>query len=131
MVIDPIANLFTSIRNALKALHENVTVPHSKIKADICKILKQEGFISDFNILEVDKKKSIQINLKYKQTGLPAISIIKRYSKLGCRHYVPKSNIPKVLKGYGICVLSTSKGVLSGRDARKANVGGELIGIIH
>ena len=130
-IMDPIADLFTRIRNAIQEKHSEVEIPHSNMKTSICDILKAEGYIQDYAVMNNDLvKKKIKIKLKYRRNGLPVIQEIKRVSKSSKRIYVPKSNIPKVKNGFGTCIVSTSKGVLSGRDARLKNVGGELIGII-
>jgi len=129
---DPIADLFTRIRNAINVKHSELAVPYSKIKLSIIKILKEEGFIESFELDESDTvKRNIKIGLKYAPGGRSVISGLKRVSLPSKRHYVQKSEIPKVKNGFGICLVSTSKGVLSGRAARKANVGGELIGEVY
>ena len=131
-IIDPIADMFTRIRNAGAEKHSNVRLSHSTIKANICRILKDEGFIQDFSISDESLfRKNLIIKLKYTDTGNTIIRVIKRISKSSKRMYVKKSDIPKVLNGFGICILSTSKGILSGREARISNVGGELIGEVH
>lgn len=126
---DVIADMFTKIRNALKEHHDTVSIPHSNIKFTICQILKNSGFISKYEVNDSSlTKKSILISLKYKKNGSSLISSIKKVSKPSKRVYVPKKDIPKVLNGFGLSILSTSKGVLSGKEARLKNVGGELIG---
>lgn len=128
-ISDPIADLFTRIRNALNVQHSELSVPHSNIKLAIVKILKEEGFIESFEVEEVaPSKKNIKIVLKYRPNGRSVISGLKRVSVPSKRYYVAKSEIPKVKNGFGISIVSTSQGVLSGRAARKANLGGELIG---
>ena len=128
---DPISDLFTRIRNALIAKHEGLMVPNSKIKVAICRILKEEGFIKDFTVSNDDLvKKNIKIKLKYRQNGEPLINEIIRVSKSSKRIYVKKRKVPKPLRGFGISMVSTSKGILSGREARLKNVGGELVGIV-
>ena len=130
-IVDPISDLFTRIRNALKEKHENVLVPYSKMKFLILKILEQEGFIKNFYIVDESLvQKFIKVNLKYRPDGTQLLTGLKRVSKPKWRVYVGKSQIPKVLSGYGLSILSTSKGVLSGKHARLKNVGGELIGKI-
>ena len=130
---DPIADMFTRIRNALKAGHESTKMPFSSLKLDVVKILKEEGFVKYYEVQDEDggKKKNVKVGLKYDSDKFPVIKTIKKISKPGCRVYVQKSEIPKVLKGFGISIVSTSKGVLSGREARLNNVGGELLGIIY
>ncbi len=128
-ISDPIADMFTRVRNALAARHDKVIIPFSNMKLAIAKILKDEGFIKYYEIVSEDlRKKTIKIGLKYDDSGRSLISTIRRISKPGRRHYVAKKEIPKVLNGFGISILSTPKGVLSGRAARLANVGGEYIG---
>lgn len=128
----PISNLFTMIRNALKSQHSSVVVPYSNIKLAICKILKDEGFVKYYEIQsETLHKKSIKIGLKYDDAGDSLISVIKSVSLPGKRKYLQKSEIPKVLNGFGVSFYSTSKGVLSGKAARLANVGGEYLGYVY
>lgn len=127
-ITDPIADMLTRIRNALKETKSEVNVPFSKLKYEIAVILKNEGFIKDISINDQDLvRKSILLKLKYYKKNKPCIDSIKRISKSSKRVYVKKSDVPKVLNGFGISILSTSKGVLSGRDARLKQVGGELL----
>ncbi len=131
-ITDPIADMFTRIRNAQSVGHERVVCPYSAIKYRIVKILKDEGFINGLDVLnEGINKKSIKIDLKYDENGKALVDTIKRVSKCGKRIYVKKKDVPKVLNGFGLSIISTSKGVLSGRDARLNNVGGEFIGIVY
>lgn len=126
---DVIADMFTKIRNALKENHSTVTISHSNIKYTICQILKNSGFIFNFEVNDSSlTKKSIIVTLKYKKNGSSIISSIKKISKPSKRIYVAKNEIPKVLNGFGISIISTSKGVLSGKEARLKNVGGEILG---
>ncbi|ABB39040.1 ribosomal protein S8 [Oleidesulfovibrio alaskensis G20] len=122
MLTDPIADMLTRIRNAHLALHKEVSVPRSKMKEALAAILKEEGYITDFKMEE----SSIVIELKYFK-GKPVISGLKRISKSGRRVYVGSTDIPRVQNGLGICILSTSSGVLEGTNARSKNVGGELL----
>jgi small subunit ribosomal protein S8 len=124
---DPIADMLTRIRNASSARHEKVLVPRSRLKIRIAEVLKEEGFIKDYLVHEDGPQGAITILLKYSADREPAISDIKRISKPGLRRYVPTDSIPRVLNGMGIAILSTSKGVLVDREARKQKVGGELI----
>ena len=127
-ITDPIADMLTRIRNALKENQSEVSIPFSKIKYEICKILKDEGFIK--NVITSDQdlvKKNLIVSLKYVGRNKPIIDSIKRVSKSSRRIYVKKKEVPKILNGFGISILSTSKGVLSGREARLKNVGGELL----
>jgi small subunit ribosomal protein S8 len=122
---DPIADMLTRIRNAQNALLPTCEIPHSKIKASIATILKKEGYISDFSV-EGKPAKSIQIKLKY--SGRKAvIEGLRRISTPGLRRYVGSTEIPRVQAGLGISIISTSEGVMSGHEARKKNVGGELV----
>ena len=122
MMTDPIADMLTRIRNAHLALHKEVSVPRSKMKEAIAAILKQEGYVDDVTVDD----KAITIALKYHK-GKPAISGLKRVSKPGRRMYVGSSQIPRVQNGLGICILSTSTGLLDGETAREKRVGGELL----
>lgn len=122
MMTDPIADMLTRIRNAHLALHKEVSVPRSKMKEAIAAILKQEGYVEDVAV----EDRSITIQLKYHQ-GKPAILGLKRMSKPGRRVYVNFRGIPRVQNGLGICILSTSHGVLDGVSAQEAKVGGELL----
>jgi small subunit ribosomal protein S8 len=124
---DPIADMLTRMRNAIIARHAKVDVPASKLKADIARILKEEGYILNFKLAEEGPRKIIKIYLKYNTGAQPVISRIERVSRPGCRVYVGSSDIPKVLGGLGINILTTPKGVMTGRTARKENVGGELL----
>lgn len=129
-VTDPIGDMLTRIRNAAQAKHEKTVIPASKLKRAIVKVLKSEGYIKDFVFHEDDKQGEITVFLKY-DGGKSVIRNLKRVSKPGIRRYVPKDEIPRVLGGLGIAVLSTSKGVLVDREARKAGVGGELLCTIY
>jgi small subunit ribosomal protein S8 len=124
---DPIGDMLTRIRNASSARHEKVLVPRSRLKVRIAEVLKEEGFIKDFVVHQEGVQGAITILLKYSGDREPAISDIKRVSKPGLRRYVANDSIPRVLNGMGIAILSTSKGVLVDREARKQKVGGELI----
>ncbi len=124
---DPIADMLTRIRNASAARHEKVLVPASRLKVRLAEVLKEEGFIKDYVLHQDGPQGAITILLKYSADREPAISEIKRVSKPGLRRYVPSENIPRVLNGMGIAILSTSKGVMADREARKQKVGGELI----
>jgi small subunit ribosomal protein S8 len=124
---DPIADMLTRIRNASSARHEKVVIPASRLKLRIAEVLKEEGFIKDFLRHEEGPQGAITVVLKYTTDRTPAITDIKRVSKPGLRRYVPTDSIPRVLNGMGIAILSTSKGVLVDREARKQKVGGELI----
>jgi small subunit ribosomal protein S8 len=124
---DPIGDMLTRIRNASRARHEKVLIPASRLKVRIAEVLKDEGFIKDYVLHEDAVQGAITVLLKYTSDREPAISDIKRVSKPGLRRYVPTDSIPRVLNGMGIAILSTSKGVMVDREARKQKVGGELI----
>jgi small subunit ribosomal protein S8 len=124
---DPIGDMLTRIRNASSARHEKCLVPKSRLKIRIAEVLKEEGFIKDFVVHQDGVQGAITILLKYSGEREPAISDIKRVSKPGLRRYVANDSIPRVLNGMGIAIISTSKGVLVDREARKQKVGGELI----
>ncbi len=124
---DPIGDMLTRIRNASSARHETVVVPASRLKTRIAEVLRDEGYIKDFVRHEDGAQGAITIMLKYDAEREPAISDIKRVSKPGLRRYVPTTDIPRILNGMGIAILSTSKGVMVDREARKQKVGGELI----
>jgi small subunit ribosomal protein S8 len=124
---DPIGDMLTRIRNGSNARHEKVLVPASRLKMRIAEVLKEEGYIKDFVLHQEGPQGAITILLKYTGEREPAISEIKRVSKPGLRRYVPTDAIPRILNGMGIAILSTSKGVMVDREARKQKVGGELI----
>ena len=124
---DPIADMLTRIRNANTVKHETVDVPASNIKKEIARILLEEGFVRGYDVIEDGKQGIIRIQLKYGQAGERVISGLKRISKPGMRVYADKHEVPRVLNGLGISIISTSKGILTDKQARKANVGGEVI----
>ena len=124
---DPIADMLTRIRNAQLARHPKVDVPASKLKMDIARILKEEGFITNYKVAEDGAKRSIRIYLKYTPGSVPLISRIERVSRPGCRVYVGQTDIPRVLGGMGINILTTPRGVMTGRDAHKEHLGGEIL----
>ena len=126
-VTDPIADMLTRIRNAIMARHDNVSVPASKMKLSIARILKEEGFITDYEVVRGKPHREIKIHLKYLDDNQPAISGLKRVSKPGLRVYVQKKEIPRVYGGLGIAVISTSKGVRTGQQAWQQETGGELL----
>jgi small subunit ribosomal protein S8 len=127
MTTDPIADMLTRVRNALKARHSKVDIPASKLKLEIARIMKEEGYILNFKLAEEGAKKTIKVYLKYTPTNDSVISHLERISRPGCRIYVGSAEVPKVLGGLGINILTTPKGVMTGQAARKANVGGELL----
>jgi small subunit ribosomal protein S8 len=124
---DPIADMLTRIRNALRIRRATVLIKASKICEGIADVLKQEGYILDFDRIDDEKQGILRINLKYDENGQPIIQQIKRESKPGRRVYCPVDKLPHVLNGLGIAVVSTDKGVLSDRGCRKENIGGEIL----
>ena len=127
MTSDPIADMLTRVRNAIAARHPKVDVPASKVKAEIARILKEEGYITNFKVAEEGAKKTIKIYLKYGNTNTPVISAIERVSRPGCRVYVGSKEVPRVLGGLGINILTTPRGVMTGKSARQEGVGGEVL----
>jgi len=131
-VIDPIADMFTRIRNAQIVSFDSVTFQYSNLKCEIAKILVNEGYINGYEILNDDlNKRLIKLSLKYDKDGKPLIENIKRVSKPSRRVYTKKKDIYKVLNGFGTLILSTSVGILSGKEARIKNVGGEVLGEVY
>ncbi len=130
MLTDPIADLIARIRNANMVYKEEIDVPYSNMKKAIVQILKEEGYIKDFEIIDRDNKKTIRIYMKYGRNKERAILGIERVSKPGRRVYVGKDEIPKVLNGIGMAILSTSKGILTDREAKKIGEGGEVLLLI-
>lgn len=128
IMTDPIADMLTRIRNANQMRNELVTMPSSKIKVEIAKILKSEGYIADYSVSE-DNKKTLNVELRYAGKDR-VISGLKRISKPGLRIYASKENLPKVLNGLGLAIISTSKGLMSDKEARKKSLGGEVIAYI-
>ena len=124
---DPIADMLTRIRNANRVGRKLVLIPKSKICIGIAQVLKDEGYIDEFDVVDDERQGQIRVKLKYSTTGDKVIHVIDRQSKPGCRVYRGVDALPKVLNGMGIAVVSTSKGVMSDRKAREANVGGELL----
>ncbi|MFC1873062.1 30S ribosomal protein S8 [Chloroflexota bacterium] len=126
-VTDPIADMLTRIRNAIMARHETTLIPDSKMKLSIAKILKAEGFINDYELLRGSPQRMIKVYLRYYDNQEPAISGLRRISRPGLRIYMQKREIPRVQGGQGIAILSTSRGVKTGHQAWKAQVGGETL----
>ncbi|MCD6451204.1 MAG: 30S ribosomal protein S8 [Acidobacteria bacterium] len=124
---DPIADMLTRIRNALMAKKEEVSLPSSKMKLEIARILKEEGYVENFRFEDDGKQGILTLRLKYTPEGEPAITGLKRVSKPGRRVYCGKEEVPRVLNGLGIAILSTSKGILTDAEARKKGVGGEVL----
>ncbi len=127
MTTDPIADMLTRIRNGLAARHAKVDVPASRLKMEIARVLKDEGYILNYKAAEEGSQKLIRIYLKYTTGNVPVISRIERVSRPGCRVYVGRKEVPRVLGGLGINILTTPKGVMTGRAAREAGVGGEVL----
>ena len=127
MFTDPIADMLTRIRNANIVSHEEVEMPSSKLKVELAKVLKEEGYITNYTEKEVGKFKVLSITLKYDEANKPVISNLKRISKTGLRVYSKAKDLPQVFGGLGIAIISTSKGLMTDRKARKENLGGEII----
>jgi len=127
---DPIADLLSRIRNAQGARHDIVSIPASKLKKSVLDILKYEGFIADYTVDESGPQGSLSVYLKYDKDVKPIILGLKRISRPGCRSYVKSTDVPQVLGGLGIAILSTSRGVVSDREARRLNVGGEVMAYV-
>ncbi len=126
-VSDPIADMLTRIRNAVMVQHDSVLIPASKMKLSIAKILKDEGFISDYEVLRGKPHRAIKIHLKYSDKNQPVLSELERVSKPGLRVYVGWQEIPRVAGGLGVAIVSTSKGVMTGQQAWRQGVGGEVL----
>ncbi len=128
---DPIADMLTRIRNANQVSHPSVSMPASKLKVQLAKLLKEEGFITDYSVKDEGKFKVLEIVLKYDAKNKPIITKLERISKPGLRNYSKAKNLPKVLGGMGIAIVSTSKGLLTDRKARKENIGGEVLCYVY
>jgi len=124
---DPVADLLARIRNSIHARQQKLDVPASKLKLEIARILKEEGYIANFKATEEDGRKVLRIYLKYSSDNAAAISNLQRISRPGCRVYVGRNDIPRVLGGLGINILTTPRGVMTGREARKQGLGGEIL----
>ena len=129
-ITDPIADMLTRIRNASSAKHETVDVPASNMKKEIAEILLNEGYIKSYQVIEGNVQGVIRIALKYGANKTKVISGIKRVSKPGLRIYASKEELPKVLRGMGIAIISTSKGIMTDKEARRQNVGGEVLAFV-
>ena len=128
---DPIADMLTRIRNAIRANHPRVDIPGSKLKLEVARILKEEGYINNFTTKGEGTKYAIRIFLRYDAKGTSSITHLSRVSRPGRRVYVGAGEIPRVLGGYGVNIVSTSNGLMSGKAARKANVGGEILAEVY
>ena len=124
---DPVSDLLTRIRNASAAKHDSVDVPSSRLKLEIVRILKEEGYISNFILNQDNRQGMIRIQLRYATGKTPVITTLERISRPGCRVYTGKNEIPSIIGGLGICILSTSRGVLTGKQAKEKGLGGELL----
>jgi small subunit ribosomal protein S8 len=124
---DPVADMLARIRNAINARHQKVDIPASRLKLEIARILKEEGYISNFKASEEEGQKILRVYLKYGNNNEAAISNVERVSRPGCRVYVGRDEIRRVQGGLGICIITTPKGLMTGRQARKEGVGGELL----
>ncbi len=129
-ITDPVADLLTRVRNASSAKHETVEIPASNLKKNISKILVDEGYVKTMEIIEDNKQGVIRLTLKYREGGEPVLSGLRRVSKPGLRIYSGAEEMPKVMKGLGTAIVSTSKGVMTDKAARKENVGGEVLAFI-
>jgi len=127
MTSDPIADMLTRVRNAIASRHPKVDVPASRLKTEIARILKEEGYIANFKVAEEGVKRVIKIYLKYSPTNAPVITRIERISRPGCRVYVVRDDIPRVQGGLGINILTTARGVMTGKTAHREGVGGEVL----
>ena len=129
-ITDPIADMLTRIRNANNAKHASVDIPCSNMKKSIAEILLEEGYIKNYQIIDDGKQGIIRVTLKYAENKQKVISGIKRISKPGLRVYAAKEDLPRVLRGLGIAIISTSKGIMTDKNARKENVGGEVLAYV-
>ena len=127
MYTDPVADMLTRIRNAGGADHKDVEMPSSKLKFELARVLKEEGYINDYSVREEGKFKILTVGVKYESAKQPVIRKIQRISKPGLRVYKKSKNLPRVLGGLGVAIVSTSKGLLTDRKARKEKVGGEVL----
>lgn len=128
---DPVADMLTRIRNANMVSHETVEIPSSKLKIELAKLLKSEGFIEGYEVKDEGKFKVLVVTLKYDERRKPVITKLERISKPGLRNYCKAKNLPKVLGGLGVAIVSTSKGLLTDRKARKENIGGEVLCYVY
>lgn len=127
VMTDPIADMLTRIRNASSVKHESVDIPRSRLKEELARILKDEGFIREYKVVEDDRQGTIRVYLKYDSSKGQVLKGIKRISKPGLRVYANKDEVPKVLGGLGVAIMSTSQGIMTDRLARKEGIGGEVI----
>jgi small subunit ribosomal protein S8 len=130
MLTDPIADYLTRVRNALASEHEQVEIPASRLKREISRILKEQGYINDFTVEQGRVGEVLKLRLKYTEDRQPVISGFERISRPGRRRYVPGSEVPRVLGGMGTAIVSTSSGVMTGHEARRKGVGGEVVAYV-
>lgn len=126
-ITDPVADMLTRVRNANTAFHESVDVPHSKVKEQLAKVLKKEGYVKDFQVIQTGVQGVLRVYLKYSENREKVIVGLKRISKPGLRVYVPKDDIPRIFGGLGTVIVSTSKGIMTGKQAKKIGLGGEVM----
>jgi len=124
---DPVSDLLSRIRNAIASKHESLEVPASKLKLEIVRLLKEEGYLANYSLAEDEKQGLIQIQLRYGPAKRPVISSLSRVSRPGCRVYASKGKVPSILGGMGVCILSTSRGIMTGKQAQEKGVGGEVL----
>lgn len=127
MLTDPISDMLTRIRNAMNAHHPKTEMPGSKLKIELARILKEEGFVANYRVADDDGKPTIKVYLKYRPDSRPVITKIERVSKPGRRVYADAKSIPKVIGGLGVNILTTSRGVMTGKKARELGIGGEIL----
>jgi small subunit ribosomal protein S8 len=130
VLTDPVSDYLTRLRNAMEADHEQVEIPASRLKKEMSRILKEQGYISDFEVAQGDKGEVVRVTLRYTDDRSPVISGMERVSRPGRRRYVPKEDVPRVLGGMGTAIVSTSSGVMTGHEARKKGVGGEVVAYV-
>jgi len=126
-VSDPVSDLLSRIRNAIAAKHESLEIPASKLKVEIVRILKEEGYVANYAVATDTKQGTIQVQLRYGPAKRPVISTISAVSRPGCRVYASKGKVPSILGGMGVCILSTSRGIMTGKQAQEKGVGGEVL----
>ena len=130
MLTDPISDFLNRIRNGLNAEHEEVVIPSSGLKREMARILKEQGYVRDFEVTAGEKGEVIRIKLRYTEDRDPVISGMERVSRPGRRRYVPKEEVPRVLGGMGTAIVTTSRGVMTGHEARQKGVGGEVVAYV-
>ncbi len=130
VLTDPIADFLTRVKNAGMARNESFSAPHSSIKAEIARILQEEGYIWSYEVSGEGKDKTIKVKVKFSSEGKPVVTNVKRCSRPGRRHYVRSAEIPTVMNGLGISIVSTSSGMMTGAKARKLKIGGELVALV-